>query len=182
MGLRLEFGAVLWAAGLAVGSCGPVTANSVTLTQSVSAQIAPTAKLSVPPSIPLTAAGAAFQPFSGTLILSYRVRSAQAGSGTITLQVTSDFSPRGGPSAAAGALTYSCGGSTLGAPCTGRQTAATTVQNPVLVLPPAACTGEGSGCSGRDPNSIEVHFTLANDSGTPTGSYSAQITFVISAI
>jgi hypothetical protein len=162
--------------------CQPARCDSITVTQSVSAELAPAAKLSVPASVPLTASGAAFQPFSGTLTLSFRVRSSSAGGGAITLQTTSDFSPSGGPSAAGGALTYLCSNGTLGTPCTGRQTAGTGAQSSVLTIPPAACTGGGGACSASNPNSIQVYFSLENDSGTATGNYAAQITFVISAI
>jgi hypothetical protein len=182
MGMRLSFRIVLCTAGLLAAFCPAAPCASVTLTQSVSAQIAPVAKLAVPSAVPLLPSGAAFQPFSGTLTLNYRVRTTGSGNGMITLQVTSDFSPDGGPSAASGALTYVCTGGTLGTPCTGRQTANTISQSPVVTLPPAACTGEGAACSGRNPNSIQVNFSLANDSGIGTGNYSAQITFVISTI
>ena len=182
MGAHAEFRVVLCAAGLIVGVCLAARCSSVTLTQSVTAQIAPTAKLAAPAVVPLVTSGAAFQPFTGTVTLRYRARTAPSGNGTITLQVTSDFSPGGGPLAAAGALTYVCRGSTLGGPCSGRQMAGTGSQSPVLTLPPATCTGRGGACSGSDPNSMQVNFRLNNDSGTRTGNYSAQITFVISAI
>jgi hypothetical protein len=182
MGFSAKLNAALCAAGLIAGFCGTGWCDSVTLTQSVSAQMAPSAKVAVPASVQLTTSGAAFQPFSGTLTLSYRVRTSLAGGGTIGLQVVSDFSPEGGPSAASGALKYTCVGATLGSPCSGMQTAGSTSQTPVVVLPPSACTGGGGACSATDPNSIQVNFSLDNDSSTVTGSYSAQVMFVISAI
>jgi len=160
----------------------PARADSVTLTQTLSARLLPAAKLAVPATVQLLASGAAFQPFSGTLTVSYRVRTSRAGTGAITLQVTSDFSPAGGPSAAAGSLTYACDPATLGTSCQDGQTAATALQSPVLSLPPAACTGGGGPCSTADPGSIRLNFKLDNTSAAATGTYAAQITFLISAI
>jgi hypothetical protein len=140
------------------------------------------AKLSVPASLTLAAGATGFSPFQASLPLSYRVRTTPGGSGTVTVQVTSDFAPAGGPSAAAGALTYSCGAATLGTPCSGLQTASTTLQTPVLTLPASACTGGGGACSAGDPNSVNLTFFLTDDPGYGTGSYSARLTFVISAL
>jgi hypothetical protein len=122
-----------------------------------------------------------FSPFTGTLPISYRVRTTPSGGGAVTVQVTSDFSPTGGPSAAAGAVTYSCGSASIGTACSGTQTASTTSQTPVLTLPASACTGGGGACSGNDPNSVTVTFTLTDNPAYSTGAYSAALTFVISA-
>ena len=74
-------------------------------------------------STPLAASGSNFNLFTGTTGLTYFVRTTTTGGGgSITLKVTSDFSPTGGPSVASplapgDALTYTCtvagtGGST----------------------------------------------------------------------
>ena len=167
---------------LATGLVQPARGDSITLTQSVSAQMEPAAKLAVPATVPLASSGGTFQPFSGTLTVSYRVRTSATGGGTIALEATSDFSPAGGPSILNGALTYACTSSTLGAPCAGRQTVLTGAQSPVLTIPPAVCTGGGGACSSADPNSLQVTFSLEDDSGAGTGTYASQIIFVISAI
>src|SRR5262249_18058470 len=105
-----------------------------TATQSVSATFAPVAKLSVPATVTLTNSSR-FAPFQGTRRENSRARTSGAGGGSITLQVTGDFTPPGGPTAAGGAISYVCSGASLGTACSGSQTASTTVQTPVLTLP-----------------------------------------------
>jgi hypothetical protein len=161
---------------------GLAKADIATVAQPLSITLAAAAKLSVPPSVSLARAAATFQPFTGTMPVQFRVRSSAGGGGNITLQVTSDFAPAGGPSAAAGALTYRCGSSTLGTPCAGVQTAVPGQQRPVLVIPPSTCTGGGGACSQADPNTVQVDFSLENEPGFPTGNYNAQLTFVISSL
>jgi len=130
----------------------------------------------------LTHGQTAFQPYQATVPIRYEARTTAMGSGKITLQVTSDFSPAGGPSVSKGELTYTCDSATLGAPCTGPQMPSTSIQTPVLTLPASACTGGGGPCSGPDPNSVNLTFTLIDDPGYATGTYSANVTFTISAI
>jgi len=174
--------AVLCLTILAAGLDSPARGDSVTLTQAVSAELAPAAKLAVPATVTLVSSGATFQQFAGTLAISYRVRTSAAGGGTISLEAVSDFSPAGGPSVAANSLVYTCSGGTLGSACSGRQTAVTGTQSPVLALPAATCTGGGGVCSTTDPNSVQVTFSLDDDSSIGTGTYASQIMFVISAI
>jgi hypothetical protein len=151
--------------------------------QTLTATLAANAKLSVPASLSLTAGATKFAPFSGALAISYRARTTPTptGGGTITVRVTADFLPAGGPSAAAAALSYTCGSASLGTPCSGTQTASTTVQTPVLTLPSSACTGGGGACSASDPASLNLNLILTDNPGYATGSYSAQLTFTISA-
>ena len=169
---RLLVGAL--AIGHGIGGTGSVN-------QTLNAALSPIAKLSVPASLILTAGATKFAPFSGTLGVNYRARTTPGGSGTITLRVTSDFLPAGGPSAAAAALSYTCGSASLGTPCSGTQTASTTLQTPVLNLPASRCTGGGGPCSASDPASLNLNLTLTDNPGYATGSYSAQLTFTISA-
>lgn len=170
----------LLVAALAIGNGIGGTGS---LNQTLNATLSPIAKLSVPASLNLTAGATKFAPFSGTLAISYRARTTPTptGTGTITVQVSSDFLPTGGPSAAAAALSYTCGSATLGTPCSGTQTASTTVQTPVLTLPSSACTGGGGACSASNPASLNLNLTLTDDPGYATGSYSAQLKFTISA-
>ena len=168
----------LLAAGLAIGIGIGGTGSG---NQTLNATLLPNAKLSVPASLNLTAGASKFAPFSGTLAISYRARTTPSGSGAITLQVTSDFLPAGGPSAAAAALTYTCGGASLGTACSGTRTASTTVQTPVLTLPSSACTGGGGACSASDPAALNVNLTLTDNPSYATGTYSAQLRFTISA-
>jgi hypothetical protein len=45
----------------------------------------------------------------------------------------------------------------------------------------SACTGGGAPCSTASPNSANVTFILADDPKYKTGSYSATLTWTISA-
>src|ERR1035441_897132 len=163
---------------LPVATCPGATG---TATETLNALIYPIAKLTVPSSVSLTAGAAKLSPFQASLPVTYRARTTPTGGGTMTLQVTSDFSPAGGPSAASGALTYTCTSANLGTACSGAQTASTTLQTPVLTLPASACTGGGGACSAQDPNSLTLNFTVVDDPRYDTGSYSAKVTFIISA-
>ena len=161
---------------------GTLTGGSTgTGTQSLSATIRPVGSISVPASATLITSATKFQPFTGSIRLNYRARTTPGGGGNITLRVTGDFNPPGGPSAAAGALAYVCGGATLGTACSGSQTASTTSQTPVVTLPASACTGGGGACSSQNPNSVNLKFILADDPGYATGAYSARVTFIVSA-
>ncbi|MGD0362184.1 MAG: hypothetical protein ABSC93_15020 [Bryobacteraceae bacterium] len=159
----------------------PASGSTGTGSQSLTATIGPVGSVAAPASASLITDSTTFQPFKGSLTLSYKARTSPVGGGAITLNVSSDFSPSGGPSAAAGTLSYTCGGATLGTACSGSQTASTTVQTPVLTLPASACTGGGGACSGQNPNSVNLSFTLTDSPAYATGSYSAKITFTISA-
>jgi hypothetical protein len=160
----------------------PAAAGEGTATQTLNATLSPVGALTTPGTATLSKSQNAFQPFTATVPVSYQIRTTPAGNGSITLQVTSDFTPSGGPAAASGALTYVCSGANLGTACSGTQTASTTIQTPVLSVPASACTGGGGACSGQNPNSINVTFTLTDSPVYPTGTYSAGITFTISAM
>ncbi len=135
----------------------------------------------------LTKAGTSFNTFAGTVTLSYRARTRQGtGQGTITVKATTDFQPSGGPSIAnppnAGdQFTYTCSGATLGVACSGIQTVSTTSATSVVSLGASACTGGGAPCSTANPNSANVTFILTDDPKYKTGSYSATLTWTISA-
>jgi hypothetical protein len=133
----------------------------------------------------LTSAGTNFSSYTGTTNLTYFVRtSAASGSGTITLQVTSDFSPAGGPSVAtpptAGdALKYTCtvaapGNNGTATPCSGSVTASTATATTVGTFGADARSLFGG-------NTAAVSWTLTNDPKYKTGSYSGTATFTISA-
>jgi hypothetical protein len=167
---------------LAIGNGAGGTGSAV---QSLSATLQPKGELSVPASLTLTAGASPFTPFTGNLAVSYRVRTTASGTGstgTITAQVSSDFSPAGGPSAAASALTYTCGSASIGTACSGTQTASTTTQTPVVTLPSSACTGGGGSCSGTNPASVDISFGLTDSPAYPTGSYSASVILRISIV
>jgi hypothetical protein len=155
--------------------------GSPTGTTTVSVTIGPQAGLTITNgSTPLTAGGSNFNLFSGTTGLTYFVRTTTTGGGgSITLKVTSDFSPSGGPSVGsplvpADALTYTCIVASPGTACTGTQTASISSQTNLATFGTNVhTTSSGSTAS--------VDWTLANDPNYKTGTYNATITFTISA-
>lgn len=158
----------------------PAGGSTGTANQSLSAVINPIGSIAVPASATLISSSTTFKPFTGSVSVSYKARTSTAGGGTITMNVSSDFTPSGGPSAASGALTYTCSAATLGSACSGSQTASVTAQTPVLTLPASACTGGGGSCSSQSPNSVGVSFTLSDNPSYSTGAYSAKVIFTIS--
>ena len=128
----------------------------------------------------LTSTGTNFTNYTGSTSLTYFIRTTQStGAGTLTLKVTTDFAPTGGPSVAtpptAGdALSYTCTVAAPGTACTGSQTSSTTASTSV-------------GSFGADAhsnlagNAASVSWALTNDPKYKTGSYSATVTFTISA-
>jgi hypothetical protein len=81
------------------------------------------------------------------------------------------------------ALTYTCTGATLGSNCSGMQTVSTVLAtNVVTAIPAGSCTGGGSPCTTANPNTVNLNFSLTDDPKYKTGSYSATLTFTISAI
>jgi hypothetical protein len=137
--------------------------------------------------VTLTKTGTVFNTFTGSLTFNYRARTTQSsGTGNITVKATSDFSPAGGPSigtppTASDKLTFTCASASLGTPCSGTQTVSLATAATVLTIPATSCTGGGGACSSTDPNTETVNFSLTNDPKYKTGSYSATLTFTISA-
>jgi hypothetical protein len=128
----------------------------------------------------LTATGTIFNPYTGTTNLTYKIRTTQStGTGTVTLKVTSDFSPANGPSvttppSAGDALTYTCTVSAPGTACSGSITASTSASTSVATF--------GAGASSANAgNSASTAWSLTNDPTYKTGSYSATVTYTISA-
>jgi len=144
---------------------------------------------SVPSSVTLTHTGTTFSAFTGAVTLNYRARTtASSGGGTITVKATTDFTCSSGgpciktPPTTGDALTYTCSGATLGANCSGNQTVSTSAATPVVTIPAGACTGAGTPCNNAATNGVSVSFKLTDDSKYKTGSYSATLTWTISAI
>ena len=120
-------------------------------------------------------------PYTGTTNFNYEIRTTKSsGSGSITAKVTADFGGAGGPSVGTppspgDALSYTCTVTAPGASCTGSQTASTTASTSVATF--------GSGAnSARGGNGGSVAWSLTDDPLYATGSYSATVTFTISAI
>jgi hypothetical protein len=153
---------------------------AATGTTNLSVTVGPEAGLQVTTSTTtLTAAGTVFNPYSGTTNLSYKIRTTQStGSGSVTLKVTSDFSA-GGPSvttppSVGDALTYTCTAAAPGTPCSGSQTASVSSATSVATF--------GAGASSSNAgNAASTIWSLTNDPVYKTGSYSATVTYTISA-
>jgi hypothetical protein len=163
-------------------------AATLTTTQTLKAVISPLGNLfSFPNSVTLTKTGTAFNNFTGSLTIDYRARTTQStGGGTITVEATSDFTPANGPSIASppstgDALTYTCSAATLGTNCSGPLTVSTAASTNVVTFSATECTGGGGSCSSISPNTMTLNFTLTDDPKYKTGSYSATLTFTISA-
>jgi hypothetical protein len=155
--------------------------GSTTGTTTVSVTIGAEAGLNVTnSSTPLTESGTNFNKFTGTTGLAYSVRTtATGGGGSITLKVTTDFSPAGGPSVAtpptAGdALTYTCTVASPGTACSGTQTSSTTATTNVATFATNVHTAAGG-------STASINWGLTNDSAYKTGTYNATVTFTISA-
>ena len=128
----------------------------------------------------LASAGTNFSPYTGTTNLTYFIRTTPTnGTGSIVLQVTTDFAPAGGPSVGTpptgtDALTYNCTVSSPGTACTGPLTAKTSATTNVGTFgADAHSTFAG--------NSASVSWSLTNDPLYKVGTYSATVTFTISA-
>jgi hypothetical protein len=128
----------------------------------------------------LSTSGAVFgSDYTGSTAFTYKVRTRQGdGSGTIQLQIVSDFSPAGGPSVASpldpeDALRYSCKVSGPGTGCSGAQTASTTTATPVAAF-------GANARSTKAGNAGSLAWTLANDPQYATGTFAAVATLTIS--
>jgi hypothetical protein len=170
-------------AGVLLTLAVPVSgiADIQSTTQTISVNVVPSGKLSLPASVTLKAADTRFGGnLSGTLTVSYWARTSDGGGGSVTVQAASEFSPAGGPSAAS--VSYLCSGATLGTGCSGIQTLATSTQTSVVTLPGGTCTGGGTVCSTQEPNTVLLTLSALNKPQYKTGTYSALITFTISTI
>ncbi len=150
-------------------------ANATTVSVTVGAE----GLLTIPAATTL-AEGSAFTNYTGSTAFNYMIRTSTAGS--VTLQVTTDFAPTGGPSVltpptAGDALTYSCTASGTSTPtaCTGPLTASTTTTTSVLTVGATKYSAASPG------DSATVNWTLTNDPKYKVGTYSSTVTFTISA-
>lgn len=128
----------------------------------------------------LTSAGS-FANYTGSTAYTYKIRTTKVGgSGSVTVQITSDFGPAGGPSvatppSAGDALTYTCTAIAPATGCAGSQTADTASATSVATFGANA----RSTAAGTGGNSVD--WTLTNDPQYATGTYTATATFTISA-
>lgn len=171
---------------LAVLLTGSAVANTVSTSQTLTVSIGAVAIISVNPVTMTTTGGTFNNSFTGSMLLSYKVRTnVSAGTANLQLQATSDFTPAGGPSIASppspgDALTYTCTSASLGTPCPGPLTVSTSAGTNVLNISAGACTG--TGCTGSDPQTETLTFHLTNDPQYSTGTYQATLTFTASAV
>jgi hypothetical protein len=150
--------------------------------QGMSATLESAGALSVPANLTLATSGSTFNHFTGTLTVSYRARTTPVGSASVTVSASSEFSPGGGPTIASGALTYTCGSTELGTPCSPAQTVAVSTARPVVTVGGSACTGGGGSCTSSDPATVQLSFTLANSPVYKTGTYTTTMVFTISVV
>jgi len=131
-------------------------------------------------SVTLTSSGTNFADYTGTTAFTYKVRTgATAGTAGITLQVTTDFGGAGGPSVANSGTTgdtlrYTCTVSAPANSCSGSQISSTTAATPVG-------TFGANVNSAKAGNSGSVAWTLIDDPAYAVGSYTAVVTYTISA-
>jgi len=141
-----------------------------------------------PDTLTLSAPGTVFTNYTGALTVQYKERTSATGTGSITVKATTDFPCASvgpciaTPPTAGDALKYTCSGATLGTNCAGTQTVSTTAAtNVVTGVPASSCTGGGAPCTAATPNTVTLSFTLTDDPKYQTGSYTATLTFTISA-
>jgi hypothetical protein len=125
-----------------------------------------------------------FGDYTATTPLTYWVRTIAAG--TITVQITSDFSTGGhggGPSVAnppnsGDLLAYTC---TAAAPVTGEANACSTAQTASTGSATNVVTFAATTESDKAGDAASTSWTFTNDPAYKAGSYSATVTYTISA-
>jgi len=146
---------------------------TATLTNTLNANVGALGALAAPSTAALTNTGTIFNAYTGMVALQYRARTSAAGGGALTMKVTQDFQT-GGPSVAAGDLTYQCGSASLGTACAAT-TASTSTATQVVTLPPSAFyqklsisgsgTDRGSGLCVRAICGKRNHHSLGSSGG-----------------
>src|SRR5205823_4617080 len=127
---RLAAAALILGAG-AVSAFGQTFAANGTTTLSVTVGAEASIAINTA-STSLATSGGLFADYTGTTNFTYKVRTGQSsGTGSIVLQITSDFGGTGGPKVASppstgDALTYTCTVASSGTGCGSAQTASTT--------------------------------------------------------
>ena len=181
--LALTALALLLAASSALAQLG-TTAPTATVTVNVATEAALTIQTAA---LTLNQTGSNFADYTGTTLFTYFIRTAKSGgTGSIVLEVTSDFSAGGGsspsvasPPTSSDHLYYSCTvpnpTSGTATPCTGPVNSSTSTSTNVATF----------GADARSPKagvSSSVLWGLSNDPLYQTGSYTATVTYTISAV
>lgn len=161
-------------------SCLPAIYAQGTGSTTVSVTVGAEASVIVNTSTTTLVSSTPFADYTGNTSLTYKIRTTpSSGAGTITAQVTTDFSPTGGPSVASppsagDALKYTCTVASPGTGCSGAQTSSTTAATSVATFGADAHSATAG-------NSASVAWALTNDAAYKVASYSATVTFTISA-
>jgi len=173
----------LMAALLLSGSLAYAQLGNLTGTTTVSVTVSAEAALNVTnSSTPLASTGNNFSSYTGSTSLTYFIRTTQSGgTGSITLKVTADFSPANGPSVGSppstgDKLAYTCTVTGAGTGCTTSTSASTGTGTTVVTFGAGAHTVTFPG-----GDTATTAWTLTNDPKYYTGSYSATVTYTISA-
>ena len=184
MTMRRAFMIVLLASAVVAFVQLPAQAQSFgpSATTTLSVAIGPEASIQIlTANSGLSANGNAFNSdFIGSTSFTYKIRTTKTGgTGNIGVEVTSDFSPAGGPSIATppstgDALAYTCTVTAPGTGCTGAVPASTTAASSVATFGADAHSAKGG-------NTGSLNWDLTNDPKYGTGTYSATVTFTISA-
>jgi hypothetical protein len=160
--------------------CPAIQAQTFAATGSTSVQVTVGAEAALrvdTSTTTLTSAGALFTNYTGTTNLTYKIRTASGGTGSITAKVTTDFSPANGPSVASpptggDTLSYTCTVTSPGSACSGSVAASTSADTSVATFGAAA----NSIAAG---NAASTAWTLTNDPLYKTGAYTATVTYTI---
>lgn len=175
---KSAFGIARFLTFLTLGSIAAF--SQTTGTSNVTVSVAPEASISINTPTSTLSASSSFADFTGATAFTYKLRtSASTGSGNIQLEVTTDFSPANGPSVASpltgsDRLSYTCTVASPGTGCSGSQTASTTTQTPVATFGADAHTAVAG-------NSGSITWNLTNDPQYKPNTYTAVVTFTISA-
>ena len=177
--LRLTTAVILMAGLGAVSAFGQTFAVNGTTTLSVN--VVAEASISIGTSTTtLSSAPGLFVDYTGTTNFTYKLRTTKVGgTGSVNVQITSDFAGAGGPSvatppSAGDALTYSCTVAAPGTACTGPVTALTSATTSVSTFGTDAHSAKAG-------NAGSVSWILTNDPEYKSGTYTATATFTISA-
>jgi hypothetical protein len=157
---------------------------AATGTTTLSVTVPPEAAISVTTgTTPMTTASTIFgAAFTGTTNFTVKFRTTKTtGAGTVSVQITADFSGANSPApsvavppSAGDLLTYTCTGGAGETPCTGPVTAKTTATTSVWTM--------GAGKSSANAGDTgTVVWSLTDDPVYAQGTYTATATFTLSA-
>lgn len=156
-------------------------AQSLSTSQTLQITIQPAGEIVSATSATLVLGAAAFGTFSGSITISDKIRTSPSGSGTITLQFSTDFSGSG-PKIASGDLTFQCISASYGTACSGTITPVLNNSRTVNTFGASACTGGGGACSSSSSNTLTLTFSIPDRVSFKTGTYSTSALLTISSL